>query len=227
MSGALQGKRALVTGGSRGIGRAIALAFAREGARVAICHPGDPEAYVTLVDLKEFDPEALEIRADVSVEQDVCDMVAEIGEAFGGLDVLVNNAGILREKPLLETSAAEFDEVIAVNLKGVFLCMKYQINQFLAQGGGGAIVNTASVAGIVGGIVFVLLLMVLVYFYLKKRDEKAAAAAKAKSNWCKAAGKAKTVAMLAGGGDADKAQKGTWRNQRPKSGSPRNPPCPP
>ncbi|WP_346897140.1 SDR family oxidoreductase [uncultured Roseibium sp.] len=121
MSGALQGKRALVTGGSRGIGRAIALAFAREGARVAICHPGDPEAYLTLVDLKEFDPEALEIRADVSAEQDVCDMVAEIGQAFGGLDILVNNAGVLREKPLLDTSAAEFDEVIAVNLKGAFL----------------------------------------------------------------------------------------------------------
>ncbi|MBD1545609.1 SDR family NAD(P)-dependent oxidoreductase [Roseibium aggregatum] len=121
MSGALQGKRALVTGGSRGIGRAIALAFACEGARVAFCHPGDPQAGQTLADLKKFDPDAMAFQADVSVEQDVCNMVAEVGKGFGGLDILVNNAGILREKPLLDTSAAEFDEVIAVNLKGAFL----------------------------------------------------------------------------------------------------------
>lgn len=147
MSGVLQGKRVLVTGGSRGIGRAMVLAFAQEGARVAFCHLCDPLAEETLAELKKLDPTALSIKADVSSETDVCEMLGRIGDAFGGLDVVVNNAGILREKPFLETSAAEFDEVIAVNLRGTFLVAREAARLMLADAtdkAPGRIINMAS-----------------------------------------------------------------------------------
>ena len=147
MSGTLAGRTALVTGGSRGIGRAIALAFAREGARVAICHHGDPRAAETLAELRQAGAEAVEIKADVSREDDVLAMFATIAAAFGSLDIAVSNAGILREAPLFETSAAEFDEVIAVNLRGTFLVGREAARMMLARpqpAPAGRIINISS-----------------------------------------------------------------------------------
>lgn len=133
MSGALAGRTALVTGGSRGIGRAIALAFAREGARIAICHHGDPRAGETLADLRATGAEVLAVAADVSSEKEVTSLFARIAEEFGPLDIAVANAGILREAPLLETGAEDFDEVISVNLRGTFLTAREAARAMLAR----------------------------------------------------------------------------------------------
>ncbi|AXS41559.1 3-oxoacyl-ACP reductase family protein [Breoghania sp. L-A4] len=131
--GSLAGRTALVTGGSRGIGRAIALAFAREGANVAICHRDDTSAEKVIEELRAAGAHAIEIVADVSREDPVLAMFAEIAETFGTLDVAVSNAGILREAPLLETSAADFDAVVAVNLRGSFLVCREAARMMLAR----------------------------------------------------------------------------------------------
>ena len=133
MSGSLAGRTALVTGGSRGIGRAIALAFAREGADVAICHNGDPRADETLSELRQTGAKALALEADVSTETDVVALFAKIAKNLGTLDIAVANAGILREAPLLETSAADFDAVISVNLRGAFLTAREAARMMLAR----------------------------------------------------------------------------------------------
>ncbi|WP_193175051.1 SDR family NAD(P)-dependent oxidoreductase [Oricola nitratireducens] len=133
MSGSLAGRTALVTGGSRGIGRAIALAFAREGADVAICHNGDPRAGDTLSELRQTGAKALALEADVSTETDVVALFAKIAKNLGTLDIAVANAGILREAPLLETSAADFDAVISVNLRGAFLTAREAARMMLAR----------------------------------------------------------------------------------------------
>jgi len=141
----LEGKVALVTGGSRGIGRAIALAFAERGARVAFCHPGDPVAAATLQDIKAVS-DGLEVVADVADEAQVEAFFDAAGQAFGTPDILVNNAGILRESPLAETDVAEFDRVIAVNLRGTFLASR----AFVRRTNKGRIINIASDLGILG-----------------------------------------------------------------------------
>jgi 3-oxoacyl-[acyl-carrier protein] reductase len=133
MNGALAGRTTLVTGGSRGIGRAIALAFAAEGADVAICHNGDRQADETLSDIRQAGVRALSIEADVSSEKDVVSLFDKVADAFGMLDIAVANAGILREAPLLETSAEEFDEVISVNLRGTFLTAREAARMMLAR----------------------------------------------------------------------------------------------
>ena len=116
----LQGKTVLVTGGSRGIGKAISLACARAGARVVFCHPGDSEAEATLAELSALGP-ALSVVADVSVEGDVIALFDAAEKAFGPPDIVMSNAGILREAPIAETDIADFDRVVAVNLRGSFL----------------------------------------------------------------------------------------------------------
>ncbi|GAB4362714.1 MAG: 3-oxoacyl-[acyl-carrier-protein] reductase [Oricola sp.] len=133
MNGAFGGRTALVTGGSRGIGRAIALAFAREGADVAICHRSDPAATATLAELRAAGVRALAVDADVSSESDVVALFARIAEELGPLDIAVANAGILREAPLLETSAADFDAVVSVNLRGAFLTAREAARAMLAR----------------------------------------------------------------------------------------------
>lgn len=147
MSGTLAGRTALVTGGSRGIGRAIALAFAREGARVAICHDGDARAGETIAELRAVEPACFALPADVSCEADIAELFAAIRERFGSLDIAVSNAGILREAASLETSAAEFDRVIAVNLRGTFLVDREAARMMLARDASappGRIINLAS-----------------------------------------------------------------------------------
>ncbi|OOY30826.1 3-oxoacyl-ACP reductase family protein [Thioclava sp. F36-6] len=141
----LQGKVALVTGGSRGIGRAIALALAEQGAKVAFCHPDDAQAHDTLAELQKL-TEAESLPADVSDEAQVEGMFDAVMSRFGRIDILVNNAGILRESPIAETKIDEFDRVIAVNLRGTFLASR----AFVRRAEEGRIINIASDLGFLG-----------------------------------------------------------------------------
>lgn len=151
MSGSLNGVRALVTGGSRGIGRAITLAMAAEGARVAFGFHGSREAADdVLALLRNHDPDALSIEADVAWEDEAVAMVARGVAGLGALDVVVNNAGILHEQRLLETSAADFDRVIGVNLRGTFLVGREAIRNMIETGNGGRVINIASDLGYLG-----------------------------------------------------------------------------
>lgn len=139
---------ALVTGGSRGIGRATSLLFARHGAKVVI---GDVDSAGEEIaeTIKQDDGEAIFVQSDVRTERDAKDLIATVVKTYGGLHCAFNNAGILPTTALLaDTDASVFDSVLAVDLKGVFLCMKYEI-QLMLQHGGGAIVNNASIAGMI------------------------------------------------------------------------------
>ncbi|MDT7519541.1 SDR family oxidoreductase [Rhodoferax sp. TBRC 17660] len=143
-------KVVLVTGGGGGIGRASALAFARAGAKVAVTDRDVAAGEETTAQVKALGAEALFIAADVMQAAQVQAMVTQVVAHFGRLDCAFNNAGIEEEHMrLADCEEATFDRIMGVNVKGVWLCMKYQIAQMLAQGGG-AIVNTASVAGLVG-----------------------------------------------------------------------------
>jgi NAD(P)-dependent dehydrogenase (short-subunit alcohol dehydrogenase family) len=141
-------KVAIVTGGATGIGRAASLLFARHGARVVI---GDvnPEGAKTAELIKSDGGGALFVKTDVREAEQVRNLVATTVKTYGALHCAFNNAGILPgEAPLAELEEASFDEVIAVDLKGVFLCMKYEIRHML-KAGGGVIVNNASIAGMI------------------------------------------------------------------------------
>lgn len=148
MSMTFSGQVALVTGGAAGIGRATALAFAREGLKVVVADldPAGGEATVALI--HAAGGEALFIACDVTRDAEVRQLHKRLIAAYGRLDYAYNNAGIeIEQGRLAEGSEAEFDAIMGVNVKGVWLCMKYQLPLLLAQGGG-AIVNTASVAGL-------------------------------------------------------------------------------
>ena len=150
MAGQLDGKVALVTGGGSGIGRATCLAMAREGAQVMVADIVVEGGQETVSLVKNAGGEATFIRADVSQASEVEAMVKQTTETYGRLDCAFNNAGI--EGPVCSTveyTEEDFDRVVAIDLTGVWLCMKYEIPAML-QHGGGAIVNTASVAGLVG-----------------------------------------------------------------------------
>lgn len=146
------GQVALVTGGSSGIGRATALAFAREGASVVIVSRGEARGAAVLEEARSIGAPAEFVRADVSKASEVEAAIARTLSRFGRLDVAVNNAagidvGVF--KPLADYDESEFDGHIAANLKSVWLCMKHEIAHMVAQGGG-AIVNTSSVTGLGG-----------------------------------------------------------------------------
>ena len=146
----LAGRTALVTGAATGIGRATALLFAQAGARVAVNHLGRPELAQAVVDqITHSGGQALTIEADVSEINDVHRLCALTSAAFGTIDVLVNNAGIIQEKPFLDTSEAEWDRMINTDLKSVFLVCRAVLPGMVAQGNG-AIVNIASDLGILG-----------------------------------------------------------------------------
>ena len=150
MAGRLDGKIALVTGGSSGIGRASALAFAREGAKVVVADVTAEGGQETVRLIKEAGGEARFLKVDVARAAEVETLITQTVAAYGRLDCAYNNAGI--EGAFVSTTEypeADWDRVLAINLKGVWLCMKYEIAQMLQQGGG-AIVNTASGAGLVG-----------------------------------------------------------------------------
>jgi glucose 1-dehydrogenase len=149
----LEGKNVLVTGGSSGIGQAIAVRFAEYGANVAINYLRQPEeaagteeqvkACVTKVQRQGV--RDVLVQGDVSNEDDVVRMVADAVEGLGGIDVLVNNAGIQISRPTEELSSDDFDRVLAVNLRGAFMCAREAIRHFLAEDKPGSIVNVSSV----------------------------------------------------------------------------------
>jgi 3-oxoacyl-[acyl-carrier protein] reductase len=146
----MEGKKTIVTGASRGLGRAIALAFAREGADVLVNYASrEEQAREVAAAIEGCGRRSVIHRADVSDPVQVQAMVGAALAAFGRVDVLVNNAGITMPKGPLETSEAEWDRVMAVNLKSVFLCSRVVVEGMMAQGGG-RIINIASTAGQTG-----------------------------------------------------------------------------
>jgi NAD(P)-dependent dehydrogenase (short-subunit alcohol dehydrogenase family) len=146
----LASKVALVTGASRGIGAATARLFAQEGAQVVLAARSKEAIAHIAEEIKAVGAEALAVTADVSDAASVEDLITRAVETYGRLDIAVNNAGIAGgNKPLVEVTEDVFDQVVAVNLKGVFLCLKYEIPAMLATGGG-AIVNISSTVGLVG-----------------------------------------------------------------------------
>jgi NAD(P)-dependent dehydrogenase (short-subunit alcohol dehydrogenase family) len=148
--GDLTGKRALITGGASGIGRATALLFAREGAAVAVMDLDGIGGQTVVREIVDEGGQALFVRCDVSQAADCQRAVQQTVDELGGLDILFNNAGIIQRASVLATSEEEWDRVMAVNVKSVFLLSKYAI-PVMAQAGGGVIINTASGWGLVGG----------------------------------------------------------------------------
>jgi NAD(P)-dependent dehydrogenase (short-subunit alcohol dehydrogenase family) len=150
MGNSMEGKVAVVTGAAAGIGRATAIAFAREGARVMVSDVDDAGGAETVRLIRDAGGEAKYVHADVSRQPDVEALIAGTVQEFGRLDFAFNNAGIEGESnSTAECTEENWDRVMAINLKGVWLCMKYEIEQMLKQGGG-AIVNCSSIAGLIG-----------------------------------------------------------------------------
>ncbi|MBD2103522.1 SDR family oxidoreductase [Leptolyngbya sp. FACHB-261] len=143
------GKVALVTGSSSGIGRSTAVAFAREGAKVVVASRRTDEGQETVQLVQAAGSQGLFIKTDVTQEAEVKALVEQTIQTFGRLDCAFNNAGIEQTpKPLTEQSEEEFAQIMDINVKGVWLSMKYQIPRMLERGG--AIVNTSSISGVVG-----------------------------------------------------------------------------
>ncbi|HUT68914.1 MAG TPA: glucose 1-dehydrogenase [Dehalococcoidales bacterium] len=150
MAGILQGKVALVTGAGMGLGRASALAFAREGAKVVVADIDIENGRKTVDMIKKAGGEAAFVKADVSKARDVEAMVDKTVAAYGGLDCAHNNVGIEElPEPLTEGTEETWDRIVAIDLKGIWLCLKYEI-KYMEKHGGGSIVNTSSIAGLIG-----------------------------------------------------------------------------
>jgi glucose 1-dehydrogenase len=149
----LQGKNVLVTGGSSGIGQAIAVRFAEYGANVAINYLRQPEeaqetedqVHACIAKVQREGVQDVLVRGDVSKEDDVVRMARAAIDGLGGIDVLVNNAGIQISRPTEELSSEDFDKVLAVNLRGAFMCAREAIKHFLEEGKPGSIINVSSV----------------------------------------------------------------------------------
>jgi NAD(P)-dependent dehydrogenase (short-subunit alcohol dehydrogenase family) len=151
MTDELRGKVALVTGGTSGIGRDAAVLYAKAGAKVVVAGRREAEGKETIEMIRAAGGDGLFVKADVAKAGDVDALVQKTVEKYGRLDVAFNNAGIEGVwVPIVEQTEEDWDRVIDINLKGVWLCLKYEIRQMLKQGGGGAIVNMASVAGLSG-----------------------------------------------------------------------------
>jgi NAD(P)-dependent dehydrogenase (short-subunit alcohol dehydrogenase family) len=146
----LENKNAIVTGGAGGIGRATALAFAAEGAKVAVVDLRADAAEAVAEEIRAAGGTAVAIAADVSSEDDIQRILATTIDAFGGVNVVFNNAGIIRRTTAVETTAEEWDRVFGVNVKSIFLMCKHVV-PIMAANGGGSIVNTGSGWGLKGG----------------------------------------------------------------------------
>jgi NAD(P)-dependent dehydrogenase (short-subunit alcohol dehydrogenase family) len=145
----LEGKVALVTGGTSGIGKATAIALGAAGAKVVFSGRREPEGEDTANLIRQSGAECLFVQSDVSSEADVESLIEKTVANYGRLDVVFNNAGIESPmKPLHEQSVEDFDKLMAINVRGLFLCMKYQIQQMLTQGSG-VIINNSSMGGII------------------------------------------------------------------------------
>jgi NAD(P)-dependent dehydrogenase (short-subunit alcohol dehydrogenase family) len=144
-----QGNVAAVTGGAAGIGQATAVAFAREGAAVAIVDKDQAQGEVVANEIKEQGGDVLVVPTDIALENEVQRMVDEVTRRWGRLDILVNNAGIYYQADVVDTPSDVWDNILAVNLSGAFLCTKYAVPVMIG-GGGGVVINIASEAGLVG-----------------------------------------------------------------------------
>lgn len=146
----LENKTAIVTGGSRGIGRAICIALAREGANVVTCYAhGADGANETVKLCEEMGVKASAVQADVSKNEDVLALIAGVKESYGSIDILVNNAGVTRDNLIMRMNEADFDDVIDTNLKGAFLCMQ-NVARIMLKQKAGRIINISSVVGVRG-----------------------------------------------------------------------------
>jgi len=152
MTGDLDGKTAVITGGASGIGRGIATKFAAEGANVVVAdlHPEPREGGTPVVEaVTEMGADAIYVECDVTNLDQVRDAI-DAADEFGGIDVLVNNAGIYHSKPFVDVTEEEYDRLLAVNLKGAFFAAQAAVEKMLEHERGGAIVNISSVAGLIG-----------------------------------------------------------------------------
>jgi NAD(P)-dependent dehydrogenase (short-subunit alcohol dehydrogenase family) len=154
MARGIAGKTVIVTGGASGIGRTTAIAFGKEGAKVVVTTDNNTiGAEETVNIIRKAGGEALFIKCNVAVEQEVEELVSRTVEAFGRLDFAFNNAGVgpdgkrVPVLPIVDLTEEVWDKTIDINLKGAFFCMKHEIRQMLRQGNGGSIVNTASIGG--------------------------------------------------------------------------------
>ena len=146
----LTGRTVLVTGGSRGIGRAIALTLAGEGANVIINYANNDENVANIIEeIEGFNVKGLAVKANVSKAEEVDSMINEINENFDGIDILINNAGITKDSIFVRMKEKDWDQVIEINLKGVFLCTKAVIRKMIRQKYG-RIINISSIVGITG-----------------------------------------------------------------------------
>lgn len=146
----LKGKTAIITGSGRGIGRAIALAMAEQGANIVVNDVNMESAGEVVAEIEAMGRQAIAVKADVTSEEQIKEMIETCINRFGKLDILVNNAGIIQTVPVTEIDGQDWDRVMEVNLKGVFLCCKAALAPMKAQHGG-KIINIASVAGKRGG----------------------------------------------------------------------------
>ncbi|HYE80534.1 MAG TPA: 3-oxoacyl-[acyl-carrier-protein] reductase [Clostridia bacterium] len=146
----LKGKNALVTGGSRGIGRAIALQLAAKGANVVVNYTSNREAALAVVrDIEAMGVSGMAVKADVFNVEEVENLVNEVLNTFGSIDILVNNAGITRDNLIIRMTEQDFDDVIKTNLKGAFICTK-SVSKVMIKQKTGKIINVSSVVGIIG-----------------------------------------------------------------------------
>jgi NAD(P)-dependent dehydrogenase (short-subunit alcohol dehydrogenase family) len=153
MATELQGKVGLVTGGTSGIGRETAVLFAKAGVKVVVAGRRELEGKETIELVRAAGGDGLFVKADVSKASEVDTLIQKAVERFGRLDLAFNNAGIEGVlTPIIRQSEEDFDRTIGINLKGVWLSLKYETRQMLKQGGGGAIVNMASITGLVGAV---------------------------------------------------------------------------
>jgi NAD(P)-dependent dehydrogenase (short-subunit alcohol dehydrogenase family) len=153
MTTELEGKVGLVTGGTSGIGRETAILFAKAGAKVVVAGRREPEGEETVEMVRAAGGDGLFVKTDVSKASEVETLVQRAVEKFGRLDVAFNNAGVEGVRaPIVRQSEEDWDQTIEINLKGVWLCLKYEIRQMLKQGGSGAIVNMSSITGLVGAV---------------------------------------------------------------------------
>jgi len=145
----LKDKVAIVTGAGRGIGLVTAQTFAREGAKVVLCDLDLPEVEAAAAEISKSGGQALAVQANTAKTASVQELLAKVVAHFGRVDILVNNAGIIRDKQLLKMEEADFDSVIEVNLKGVYLCTR-AVAEVMAAQGGGVILNASSVVALYG-----------------------------------------------------------------------------